>query len=149
MERFGSISMEHSGETLHPTKGALPQTRLNVGQVSPRVSPKTWVSDGVFHGVLPGLRAPSSGVSKKCPESVPRLSNRWTLRNPGPEGLWGHAVGHSVSGPKGPGDPVAGRWDRSILETNRQNFTAFSTVSCKMARPYKVSRPLRARNAKT
>ena len=76
----------------------------------------------VPRGVSGALRAPGSGVSKKCSQSVPRVSPEcpdtfltlrghsgdtfWTLRSPGPEGPQRHPEGHSrdTSGPKGPRD---------------------------------------------
>ena len=71
--------------------------------VSPRVSPKTGgVRGSVRRGVSRAFRPPSSGVSKKCPESVPRVSKRC----PGHFGdTLGTHFGHSGAlGPKGPGD---------------------------------------------
>ena len=75
----------------------------SVPGVSPRVSPKTGgVRGSVRRGVSGALRAPGSGVSKKCPESVPGVSKRC----PGQSGdtlgtLFGH---YGAQGPKGPGD---------------------------------------------
>ena len=69
----------------------------------------------VPRGVSGALRAPGSGVSKKCPRSVRdtfltlRGHSRdtfWTLWSPGPEGPQRHPEGHSrdTSGAKGPRD---------------------------------------------
>ena len=68
----------------------------------PGVSPKTrGVQGSVRRGVSGALRAPGSGVSKKCPESVPGVSKRC----PGHSGetlgtLFGHPVGHSLGHPR-------------------------------------------------
>ena len=72
----------------------------SVPGVSPRVSPKMGgVRGSVRRGVPGALRAPGSGVSKKCPKSVPGVSKRC----PGHSGhtLFGHS---GARGPKGPGD---------------------------------------------
>ena len=71
--------------------------------VSPRVSPKTGgVRRSVRRGVSGALRAPGSGVSKKCPESVPGVSGTpcWHSGD-----TFGTLFGHSGAwGPKGPRD---------------------------------------------
>ena len=67
--------------------------------MSPRVSPK---NGGCLRECPTGcLRAPGSGVSKKCPESVPGVSKRC----PGHSGnTLGTPFGHSgARTPKGPG----------------------------------------------
>ena len=55
------------------------------------------------------LRGPSgSGVSKRCSESVPKVSGHLfdtPLRSPGPEGPWRHPVGHSLGHPPFSGTP--------------------------------------------
>ena len=60
---------------------------------------------GVSRGVSGTLRAPGSRVSRKCPESAPRMSKRCPehsgdtlriLRRPGPEGPGRHPEGHSL-----------------------------------------------------
>ena len=69
----------------------------------PRVSPKTWgVRGSVRRGVSGPFGPMGSGVSKKCPESVPGVSKRCP-------GHCGDSLGtlfvHSgARGPKGPGD---------------------------------------------
>ena len=70
-------------------------------------------------GCLQGPSGPGSGVSKKCPESLPGVSKRYPRHSgdtlgtlfghsgaPGPEGPRRHREGHSrdTSGPKGPRD---------------------------------------------
>ena len=76
------------------------------------MSPKMGgVRGGVRRGAPGALRGPGSGVSKKCPESVPGVSGTpfltlrghsrdtfWTLRSPA-EGPRGHPVGHSLDTP--------------------------------------------------
>ena len=132
--------------------------------VSPRVSPKTGVSDGVSHGAL---RVPGSGVSNKSPESVSGVSKRcsrhsgdtlgtlfrhsgaWGPKGPrtlrGTPPFSGHSRGHSMGhwGPKGPRDPVAGRQDRNASTGNdfcepslafSRKITA-STGSCRCCAP--------------
>ena len=71
---------------------------------SPRVSPKTGVSEGVSHEAL---RGPGSRVSKMCPESVPGVSGTpFDTRT-----LFGHSEAQSPKGP-GPGDT---QWDNPVF----------------------------------
>ena len=58
--------------------------------------------ESVFRGVSGALRAPGSGVSKKCPESVPGVSKRCPGHSVDTLGtLFGHS---GARGPKGPRD---------------------------------------------
>ena len=89
------------------------------------------------------LRAPRSGGSKKCPESVPEVSRRcpghskdtlgtfWDTPEPG-KGPRIHSEGHSwdTSGSKGPTTVVL-RWLRRMTHTNlspnfKESITPFS-----------------------
>ena len=63
--------------------------------VPERVPENGGVQGSVPRGVPGALRAPGSGVPKKCPESVPRVSGK----------PWGHSPEHS--GQKGPRDPCS------------------------------------------
>ena len=118
VHRCNYTAFEQIGITTDPSGG--PATGVSRARrarvfrgVSPRVSPKTGVSDAVSQGVSPrALLAPGSGVSIKCSESVPRVSGHsgdtlGTLFGHSgarsPKSL-GHPVGHSVG--------VAGRRDR-------------------------------------
>ena len=74
-------------------------------------------------------RAPGSGVSKKCPESVPGVSKRcpghprdtfWALQSPGPKGPRRHPLGHSSDTPvfgDTLGDTLGTLWARRARET--------------------------------
>ena len=79
---------------------------LRARSVSRSVPENRGVSESVPRSVSGALRAPGSGVSKKCPESVPGVSKR-CLRHSGD--TLGTLFGHSgTRGPKGPGDTP---WD--------------------------------------
>ena len=107
-----------------PTRvsGAL-QARF-VPRVSPRVPPKTGVSERVScpKGCPSGPLGPGSGVSKKCPQSVPDtfLTLRGTLSGhfldtpePGAKGLRGHPFTHSLRHPPFSGHPRGHSQDTS------------------------------------
>ena len=107
--------------------------RARVSWECPRECPrKRGVPDGVSpRGVSGAFRALGSGVSKKCPESVPRVPNRCPEHS-GPEGPQRHLVGHSVghprfrghsrghspghSGPRGPRDPCS--WSAGLFRAS-------------------------------
>ena len=87
-------------------RSARPPTGVSRALRAQSVSPKTGVSKGVSTGCPWG-----SGVSKKCPESVPRVSGT-PFRHSGD--TLGTLFGHSgARGPKGPRDTP---WD-TLLDT--------------------------------
>ena len=118
--------------TPRPATGvSRPLRARSVPRVSPRMSPRVSPKTGGCPrecptGVSGSLRAPRSGVSKKCPESVPGVWNRCPGHSGdalgtlfghsgarGAKGTRKHPVGHSLrhgdalgdtSGPKGPRD---------------------------------------------
>ena len=73
--------------------------------VSPRVSPKTGVSDGVFHGMSP---KPFGPRTPECPKSVPRVSPECLghlFDTLGTHSRDTHSRARGPKGPKGPEGP--------------------------------------------
>ena len=114
--------IERAPSKIHPKKFTAKDLRFATPPACYRSLSGPKCPGSVPRGVSGALRAPGSGVSKKCPQSVPRVSKTcpntpgtlsghsgdtfWTLRSPGPKGPQRHPEGHSrdTSGPKGPRD---------------------------------------------
>ena len=99
----GSCRHFHDHDPCYRSPSAL-QARIVPGtRACPRECPETGVFEGVSHECLQGLWTPGSGVSKKCPESVPECPTLFfrfwgysrdtfrTLRSPGQDTPGGHS----------------------------------------------------------